>query len=136
MSAISLSSFNSFRPTQGAALPSTQQSPRAAFGSTAPTRGGNVGAAGNSSAYCPTCVGGGGRGESASSSYCPTCNRAGGAQSNVAGGNARFGAAQGGTNFASNNNAPRFGAAQTGAAGGAHNHGGGRVCVGCAYQAR
>ena len=117
MSAISLSSFNSFRPTQGAALPSAQQAPRggAAFGNSTPVRGGNA-TFGNSSTYCPTCVGGGGRGEAASSSYCPTCNRAGGTQSNVTG-NAR-------------------GAAQFGVAGGAHAHQGGRVCVGCAYQGR
>ena len=117
MSAISLSSFNSFRPVQGAMLSSAQQAPRggAAFGSSAPVRGGNV--AGNSAAYCPTCVGGGARaGAADSSSYCPTCNRAGGAQANVGG--------------------ARFGAAQTGAVNANSAQQGGRICVGCAYQGR
>ena len=115
MSAISLSSFNSYRPTQGATLPSAQQAQRGGttYGSTAPARGGNT-----SAAYCPTCGGGGSNraGAADSSSYCPTCNRAGGVQSNVAGG-ARLGAAQ---------------TSQTSAA----NSQGGRICVGCAYQGR
>jgi hypothetical protein len=149
MNAISSLSSFSFRSGQGAALPSAQQAQaqRGTFNAsnsgagtlrgngnvtgnatgTNAARGGNANSA--SSTFCPTCVGGSGGaargGATSSSSFCPTCNQAGGRQSRAT------------NNFNANTNA-RVGATQTGAAqaGSAHNHQGGRVCVGCAYQGR
>ena len=136
MNAIS-SSFN-FRSSQGAALPTTQQNQRGnfnTFNSGVGAARGNVNATSmgavrggvansSSSAFCPGCGVGGSAargGASGSSSFCPTCNVPGGRQSSITN-----------TNF---NTPARTGAAQAGAAQ-AHNHQGGRVCVGCAYQGR
>jgi hypothetical protein len=112
MSAISLASFNSFRPS-GATLQSAQpQRGGNIYGSangTAAARGSSAAYnSGTGSAYCPTCNGNVSRSASpSSSSYCPTCNRSGGAQSNIAGANQSYQSGQGG-----------------------------RACIACNYQGR
>jgi len=118
MSAIySLSSLNSYRPGQGATLPTAQQAQRGTTYGTFNSNSVNsnsVGAArssNTSAAYCPTCGGAMARSTaSSSSSYCPTCNRAGGTQSNIT-------------------------RASTAATASQSNQGG-RICVSCAYQGR
>jgi len=109
MSAISLSSFNSYRPSQGATLQSSQvQRGGTPYGAGASRGSGAAYNSGTGSAYCPTCGGGVSRSAAPNStSYCPTCNRSGGNQSNIAGANQSFQSGQGG-----------------------------RTCIACAYQGR